>query len=342
MVSAVNLIAASAASLEWLVYQPTNNGIRELEQHPLKSLLTHPHPNGCGNDFFTTLYSQLLLAGNAYINCHKVEGEVKELYLLPPNQMSITPGPNYLPLGYVYQAGGNSQEFAVDQISGYCKIIHLKIFNPQDQNYGLSPIAAASRSIDQHNQAAIWNQSLLQNSARPSGALVMNANNQMGGHLTPDQYTRLRQQIDEQFSGHRQSGRPLVLEGGLSWQEMGMSSRDMDFIEAKNMAAREIALAFGVPPQLLGIPGDNTYSNLQEARLSLWEETIFPLVDNIKKIISSYFSHYYQQQLQRDYDKDKISALAIRRERLWNKVNQANFLTEAEKREAVGYKSHKK
>jgi Phage portal protein/Glycosyl hydrolase 108 len=37
--------------------------------------------------------------------------------------------------------------------------------------------------------------------------------------------------------------------------------KDMDFIEAKNVAAREIALAIGVPPMLLGIPGDNTYSN---------------------------------------------------------------------------------
>ena len=58
-----------------------------------------------------------------------------------------------------------------------------------------------------------------------------------------------------------QAGRPLLLEGGLDWKPLSLTPKDMDFIEAKNVAAREIALAIGVPPMLLGIPGDNTYSN---------------------------------------------------------------------------------
>ena len=60
----------------------------------------------------------------------------------------------------------------------------------------------------------------------------------------------------------------VLLEGGLDWREMSINPKDMDFIESKNSAAREIALAFGVPPQLLGINGDSTYSNMQEANTS--------------------------------------------------------------------------
>jgi HK97 family phage portal protein len=69
-----------------------------------------------------------------------------------------------------------------------------------------------------------------------------------------------------------------VLEGGLDWKEMGFSPKDMDFIESKNMAAREVALAFGVPPMLLGIPGDNTYANYAEANRVFWRQTVVPLV----------------------------------------------------------------
>ena len=78
------------------------------------------------------------------------------------------------------------------------------------------------------------------------------------------------------------AGRPMVLEGGLDWKAIAMSPKDMDFIELlKNVAAREIALAFGVPPMLLGIPGDNTYANYAEANRSLWRQTVVPLVNRV-------------------------------------------------------------
>ena len=99
------------------------------------------------------------------------------------------------------------------------------------------------------------------NSARPSGALVYTS----GGALTPDQFERLKRELADNFSGARNAGRPLLLEGGLDWRAMSLSPRDLDFLESKHAAAREIALALGVPPMLLAIPGDNTYSNYQEA-----------------------------------------------------------------------------
>ena len=53
----------------------------------------------------------------------------------------------------------------------------------------------------------------------------------------------------------------------------------MDFIAGKHAAAREIALAFGVPPQLLGIPGDATYSNYREANGAFWRGTVVAVGD---------------------------------------------------------------
>lgn len=336
----VNLIAQGAASIDWLLFSREAKKLVEQDHHPWIELFNHPQPNHTGADFFTEIYTSLLLSGNAFLRVIKVNNKPRELYCLRPDRVMIVPGEGHLPTAYRFQIGNSVEEYPVDPVTGASDILHIKFYHPLDDYYGLSPLEAAARSIDQHNQAAIWNQSLLQNSARPSGALIVRGDhNSIGGQLTEEQFHRLKQQVSEEFSGPVNHGKPLLLEGGLEWQEMGLSNKDMDFIEAKHMSAREIALAFGVPPQLLGIPGDNTYSNLQEARLALWEETIFPLVDNIKKAMSRFFNFHYNTRFVLDYDKDKISALAFKRERLWAKLEAASFLTENEKREAVGYPS---
>ena len=98
--------------------------------------------------------------------------------------------------------------------------------------------------------AAAWNRALLENAARPSGALVFDASD--GGGLTAEQFDRLKGELLAAYQGSANAGRPMVLEGGLKWQSLALSPAEMDFAELKAAAARDIALAFGVPPMLLG------------------------------------------------------------------------------------------
>ncbi len=215
---------------------------------------------------------------------------------------------------------------------GVAPILHLKLFHPLDDHYGFSPMRSAQTAIDVHNTASGWNKSLLDNAARPSGALIYT--NPQG--LSGEQFDRLKAELDENFSGERNAGRPLLLEGGLDWKPLSMSPKDMDFSEAKAAAAREIALAFGVPPLLLGLPGDNTRANFEEANRAFWRQTVIPLVARMQKS----FSHWLQPafgEFTLDYDIDRIDALASERVQEWTRVGAATFLTDDEKREAVGY-----
>jgi HK97 family phage portal protein len=205
------------------------------------------------------------------------------------------------------------------------------MFNPLDDWYGMSPVEASAYSIDQHNEAMQWMQALLQNSARPSGAMVM-GNNET---LSDEAFNRLKSQIDEQYSGSRNAGRPMMLEGGLDWKPMGLSPTDMGIIEAKNAAARDIALGFGVPPQLLGIPGDNTYSNYAEARLAFWEDTVVPLLDWVAQDWSEWLTG---GELMLKPDLDQIPAIVEKRQTLWDMADRATDLTINERRELKGYK----
>ena len=108
------------------------------------------------------------------------------------------------------------------------------------------------------------------------------------------------------------------------------------FIEAKNGAAREVALAFGVPPMLLGIPGDNTFANFAEANRTFWRQTVVPLVGRVAEAIS-HFVTPTMGAVRLVPDLDQVEALSPDRDALWKRVNDAGFLSDDEKREAVGY-----
>jgi phage portal protein BeeE len=172
----------------------------------------------------------------------------------------IVPGLDGWPDGYEYSVNGQIARIAGEAVPGVARVLHSKLFHPANDHYGLSPIEAAATAVDIHNEASKWNKALLDNSARPSGALVYGN----GQTMTAAQFERLKSELEETYTGARNAGRPMLLEGGLDWKAMSLSPRDMDFIALKQMAAREIALALGVPPMLLGIPGDNTYSNYSE------------------------------------------------------------------------------
>lgn len=334
----VSMLARSASSVKLMVYDKKTN--KKIENHPLELLLNNPNPTQNGYEFFESLYSYKLLSGNTYIQAILLDKNIfknpKELFILRPDRMTIIIDNNSsIPYAYKYKVNSNEKVFYVDKITGNAEILHIKNFNPINDWYGLSPIEAASYSIDQHNEASKWNQSMLQNGARPSGALIVKGNGDDSAFLTDEQFTRLKKQLNEEFAGTENAGKPLLLEGGLEWMEMSLSPSEMNFLEMKNSCARDIALAFGVPSQLLGIPGDNTYSNLTEARLSMWEETIIPMIDNVVDALNKWLVPMFDDNIGLYYDKDKITALYSRQENYWNKIANANFLNDDEKKKLL-------
>ncbi len=336
---AISMIARGVASIPVRCFELTGDGARqEVQQHPLCHLLHTPNPLQAKPAFMEALVSYYLLAGDAYVKVVGADASYPaELHLLRPDRVKVVAGRQGIPQGYRYTVDGRETVYPVDPITGTSQILHLRHFNPLCDWHGMAPAEAAAYSIDQHNQAAAWNQALLQNGARPSGALVLKMGDGGSGRLTDDQYWRLKQQVDEQFAGAQNAGRPLLLEGGLEWKEMSLNPRDMDFLNIKHSSARDIALAFGVPPQLLGIPGDNTYANLAEARLSLWEQTILPLSGLILGELQRWLNPMFGTDMTLEANIDRLPALAPKREAEWHRINEAEFLDADEKRALLGF-----
>lgn len=324
----VRLISEAAAQIAWTVLI---NGA-EKKDHPVEALLMRPNARESGTDMLEALYGHLLVSGNAYCELISASGRPTELHALRPDRVSLVPGPDGWPLAYDYAVGTRLTRFPIPE-NGPSPILHLRLFDPLNDHYGFAPLSAGQVALEMHDAASRWNKALLDNSARPSGALVYGSTDQM----SEDQFDRLKGELESAFQGASNAGRPILLEGGLDWKPLSLTPKDMDFLEARAGAAREIALAFGVPPLLLGFPGDNTHANYAEANRAFWRSTVLPLVQRTQGAMAHWLQPYFSEDIRFKPDLDAIEALSSEREALWRRVSAATFLTEDEKREAIGY-----
>jgi len=325
---AVKMIAEAAAALPVVLQDEA----RRYDVHPVLALLKAPNPAQGRAELFEALYGQLLLSGNGYLEAVPGADGVQELHVLRSDRMSLVPGADGWPVAYEYSVGGKKHRF---DASGLSPICHVKSFHPQDDHYGLSPMQAAAQAVDVHNSASRWSKALLDNAARPSGAIVYHGAEGQGA-MSAEQYDRLVHEMEAHHQGARNAGRPMLLEGGLDWKPMGFSPSDMEFQKTKEAAAREIALAFGVPPMLMGIPGEATYANYQEAHRAFYRLTVLPLASRVVAAVGEWLSGFTGGDFDLRPDLDQVPALAAERDAQWQRVAGADFLTAREKRLLLG------
>ena len=336
----VNEISKGVSSVPFMI---KNSKEEIVEQHPVIEVLKRPNPLQSYSEFFNSLIGYLMLSGNSYILGVGAENRPpSELHLLRPDRLEIKGKGRPIPEKYVYKINGQTAgEYDVDPETGSSDLKHIKLWNPLDDYYGLSPLSAAAVEIDQHNLASKHNINLLDNGARPSGAIIFKPRDESGiaTNLTESQRQQLMTDLKNRFTGTGNAGRPLLLEGDFDWREMGLSPKDMDFLNLKNMSATDIAMCFGVPSQLVGVPDAQTYNNVQEARLGLYEETIIPLLKKLESDMNEWLIPMYGDDIHLHFNIDDIPALSERRRLIYANVTNAvaqGIMTRNEARERLG------
>jgi HK97 family phage portal protein len=326
---AVRMISEAAAALP-LICQ---DHVTRYEDHPVLARLKAPNPMQGASAFLEALYATLLLSGNAYIEAvmqDEAGGVPHELHILRSDRIHVQPGPDGWPQAFDYHVGGKSHRFSADVVC------HIRGFHPQDDHYGLGPLHSAATAIDVHNAATLWSKALLDNAARPSGAIVYRGVDGAAASMSDAQVSRLQEELDSYHMGARNAGRPMLLDGGLDWKPMGFSPSDMEFHKTKEAASRDIALAFGVPPMLMGIPGDATYANYAEAHRAFYRLTVLPLAGKVLAALSRFLGAGHGADLELRVDLDQLPALAAERDAQWRRVSEATFLSASEKRVMLG------
>ena len=333
-------IARSAALPSWGVWErPEGEGEPSLvETHEMSEVLKRPNPNESFNFLVLRAVAFLTMAGNSFIERVVLSTREtvypKELFVLRPDRVSLLMNKVSGQIsGYEYRiGGGHSEVFEVDPITGQGDLLQLRLFHPTDDFWGASPVMPASRDIDSNNEATDWNMSLLRNQGRPGMVFSLI------GDISDAEFDRFEKHLATKFTGPENVGKNLILTGesGTKAEPYSYSPAEMEFIEGNKELCRNISRAFGVPPMLLGIPGDNTYSNYKEARLAFWEDTVtFYLRLLVGELNNWLFTK--EDRLFLKYNSDDISALESRWETRWKRANESSFLSINEKRDLTGY-----
>lgn len=343
--SCIQKIAQACASIEWEAYNKRKGGKpTELDTSPLLDLLHKPNPLQSRQEFIEGLVAYLLLTGNSYIEANRPNEKAipAELWTPCPNNMSVIPNALGYVGTYVYKSGSQIRKFPVDAVTMKGNINHIKTFHPTDLWFGMSPLEAAIVSLDQNNQVGKWNLALLQNSSVPSGVLqVERTPTNPSGGLAVEQRDQLRKEVAERYSGANNAGRPMLLEGGISWQQVSLSPKEMEWLNTKKVTAEDICLIYGVPPEIMGL-GKTTYANYNEAQKAFYKGTVLPIMDKIENSLNNWLSPMHNQNANQSkdilcYDRDDIEALNYDRGERMKNIDGLTYITQNEKREAMGY-----
>jgi len=329
----ISMIASNAASITPYVYV---NGERE-EGHPLEELLNKPNIDEGGVEFRTASFSWMLLTGNCFTSRDvNSEGMPSELWNWQPYNMKIGHAKNNpkVPAQYKWSARDYVKRWDVDPLTGQSDMLHWRTFNPATCNsfYGQAPLSAGAMAGDQLNAANKWRYNVLKNDCRPSGILSTKADVDSG------QRKELAKQLEEDHMGFTNPSRFIIAGGGeIKWEQLGMNPKDADWLDGSKHNKQELAEVFGVPTQLLGIEGAQTYANYEEARLAFWVETIIPLMDLYFSELNRWLSPLYGGNVELRYDENEITALNVIRQKKLQTCLDSDVLTINEKRAILGY-----
>ena len=328
--SCVMQISSATSSVPWLLYRKGRSGrMLEIESHPILEMLNNKANSFMsGRDFVDLWATYLAIEGKFYAE-YINPAMPTQMVPLYPHYMKPIPSKEQFVSGYQYDM--YKPIFYTRE-----EVLWSKFNDPLEIYEGLSPIRALSRTIDTENEAVNWNKSTLQNSGVPAGIFTIQ-------NPSPELIDNLRDEWRKRYGGGTNARLPLVLNADrATYQSIGMSSVDMDFLNQRRLNRVEICSAFGVPSQLVGDPEAQTYSNFGEAVKSFWENTIIPrYLEHIKDKLNSDLVSRYADNLYLTYDlstvtalKESQDALTKRTVDLWKngliKRNEARFALDYE------------
>lgn len=328
----VQAIKTAIGELEIDLYKYDGKGNRLLvESHEVIDLIAKPNPMQGKNEFIQELVGYFLIDGNAYIFNPLEESKPKSIQTLRPSDVKVIAGQTQ---PSAFELTEKSKRYPVDVFTGKSAVLQIKDFNPLGIWYGMSRLTAAAHSIDIFNEAQRWNYALIKSGCKPSGILSSKE------FLTPEQFSEIQESISASWAGSRSNG--VKLTNALEFKQMSLSPTDMDFQNNQIMAARHIAQVFGVPPQLIGLPEASTFSNVENAKLDFYENTVIPIANHVWGAINRWIFDFYEntEGYKFEVNLDKVSALDIvRKERAdrYRGLVDSGIITPNEAREKLGY-----
>ncbi len=347
--TAVDLISKEVASIVPVVRNVKTGEIST--EHPILDLLRSPNSDESYKEFITAFASFLLITGENYaISTGLASSEPKEVMVVPPQSINIMVVPNDGITSITYQTNGDAINFKPDKslqsamasnrtryytITDTQELWQTISFNPTINKYkvhGMSPFTPLFYQIEQYINADIHNLSLLKRGGRLSGAFTVE------NELTTEQFDRLRQQINELYSGSENAGRIGLFDGDrMEYQELGMNLKDMDFVALKDNVETAIYNALHIP--LPFVKSETmTLANMETAKLTLYDNAVLPLTKRIFEELTLMLMYRYKnsEDLELSFIPQSIPALESRRIAQLKEQSEINVMGINEMRNILG------
>ncbi|RAX24821.1 phage portal protein [Morganella morganii] len=273
--SCVRVLAESVGMLPCSLYEQLETGNRRAVRERLNRLLSvNPNNYMTPQEFWELLIACLCLRGNFYAYKVKALGEVVELLPLDPS--SVTPKLNskWEPEYQVTFPDGRHDTLTQDDIW------HVRIFT-LDGLTGLSPIAYAKQAVGLGLATEEHGSRLFGNGAVTSGVL------QTDQYLKDDAWERLRTDFENRHQGLANAHKPMILEMGLKWQQISMTSEDAQFLETRKFQLEEICRIFRVPLHMIQNTDRATFNNIENLGIGFINYSLVPYLTRIEQRINA-------------------------------------------------------
>lgn len=321
--SGVKIISETIGSIPFPLYQRKGDGKREKAEsnslyHVLKDLA---NPNLTAMEFREMMTAHMILRGNAFAQIIRGgDNQVVQLHPLNPDKMTLVYDKDLKEYTYEYSVNGVQKKLLREQV------FHLR--GPSDDGlWGKSFVAVLRDLIGQNLTLDEYCNNFYTNNAAPSGVLQMAA----GMEMTPKAKDNLREEWKKKYQGSNKSGSVAILEEGLEWKQIGMSSQDSQFIDTLKDARRQILGCLRVPLYMAGDPEKLSFNTIEQLSIQFitytmmpyfvrWEQTVHRdlLTEQERK---KYFVEFLVDGLQRGDIVSRYRAYAVGRQWGWLSVN---------------------
>jgi len=320
-------IATALSEVKWRLYKGSERSERsQVAEHPILNLLDYANEFQTGQEIMELTSIHMDLGGRAYWylprNGLRVPGEI---WVLAPHLMKPVPSRDNFISGYVYRAGNEQIPFDKSEI------IRFPMPDPLNQLGGVGYAQAAAIELDSEAYAGRWNRNFFYNSARPDGAIETEEN------LTPEQFEQLKEQWQSRHGGLGRAHKVAILEGGMKYQQIQLSQKDMDFSQLRKTTRENIMFAFGIPQSVMGVSENVNRANAEAGDYTFARWLVKPRLTRIKNKLNEALIPMFPMAKGVEIDFDEVVPETIEQKKMLAETGlKSGFMTINEGRKLTG------
>lgn len=268
----VSFLARNVAQLGLHAFEANAEDRKRIRTGTLATTLAEPAPNMTQYRWLYRVIAEIAIYDEHYSVMSKVGDR---LSLLPVPVAEVTP------------VGGTWSAPEAYRIFGFeipaSEVFAAVGYSPSSLWNGISALESLRQVLAADAAAEVHREMFWTHGAKVSGVLERPAD---APKWSPDAAARFRSAWDARYgaTGSDAGGTP-ILEDGMTYKELGMSAKDSQYLESRQLTREEVAAVYHIAPPMVGILDNANYSNVKQFHSQLYQDTLGPTLTQVQQEI---------------------------------------------------------